>query len=209
MLGLKNARMCAEIARHFPLEKPIEEAICAINREEFVSPKHLAYSLNALPLDGEQFISSPLTVAKMTQYLQLRGVDSVLELGCGSGYQAMVLSKIVRRVFSIERIEKLLVQAKERFRQLGVTNIHTKLADGQEGWREFAPFDRILFSACATHIPNALVDQLSEGGILLAPILENDTQTITRFSKQNGRLHAERLEKCQFVPVLSGVERGV
>ncbi len=201
--------MCAEIARHFPLEKPIEEAICAINREAFVSPKHLAYSLNALPLDGEQFISSPLTVAKMTQYLRLKGVDSVLELGCGSGYQAMVLSKIVRRVFSIERIEKLLVQAKERFRRLKVTNIHTKLADGQEGWREFAPFERILFSACATHIPSALVDQLSEGGILLAPILENDTQTITRFSKQNGRLHAERLEKCQFVPVLSGVERGV
>ncbi|GMB96001.1 protein-L-isoaspartate(D-aspartate) O-methyltransferase [Helicobacter sp. NHP22-001] len=209
MLSLKNARMCAEIARYFPLEKPVEEAICAINREEFVSPKHLAYSLNALPLDGEQFISSPLTVAKMTQYLQLRGVDSVLEIGCGSGYQAMVLSKLVRRVFSIERIEKLLVQAKERFRHLGVTNIHTKLADGQEGWREFAPFERILFSACATHIPQALVEQLSEGGILLAPMLEGNTQIITRFTKQNGRLLAERLEKCQFVPVLDGIERGV
>ncbi|BCD47505.1 Protein-L-isoaspartate O-methyltransferase Pcm [Helicobacter suis] len=208
MHRIKNAHMCEAIAKHFPLEESIKKAMCAIDREEFVSPKHLAYSLNALPMGGDQFVSSPLTVAKMTQYLEPSGADSVLEIGCGSGYQAMVLSKLFRRVFSIERIEKLLLQAKERFRKLQVTNIHTKLGDGQEGWKEFAPYDRILFSACATHIPQTLFDQLLEGGILVAPMQTEKGQMITRFKKHNHRLLSESLEPCQFVPILDGIERG-
>ena len=106
----------------------------------------------------------------MTQFLTPG--DSVLEIGCGSGYQAMVLSKIFRRVFSIERIERLLLEAKERIRASGASNIHTKLGDGQSGWAEYAPYDRILFSACLSgDVPQAIIDQLEEGGILVAPMV--------------------------------------
>ncbi|WP_104695350.1 protein-L-isoaspartate(D-aspartate) O-methyltransferase [Helicobacter salomonis] len=209
MHRIQNAHMCDSIAKRFPLEEKIREAMCAIKREEFVPSKQLAYTLDALPMGADQFISSPLTVAKMTQFLKPYQVDSVLEIGCGSGYQAMVLSKLFRRVFTIERIEKLLLEAKERFRRLGVTNIHTKLGDGQQGWADYAPYDRILFSACATSIPSALVDQLEEGGILVAPMGTQD-QKITRFIKQKGRLEVESvLDSCLFVPIVDGVERGV
>ncbi|WP_120943854.1 MULTISPECIES: protein-L-isoaspartate(D-aspartate) O-methyltransferase [Helicobacter] len=210
MHRIQNAHMCAAIAKHFPLEERIKQAICAIPREEFVPSKQLAYSLDALPMGADQFISSPLTVAKMTQFLQPYQVDSVLEIGCGSGYQAMVLSKLFRRVFTIERIEKLLLEAKERFRKLKVTNIHTKLGDGQAGWQDYAPYDRILLSACASSIPSALVDQLEEGGILIAPIGEEQSQRITRFVKQKGRLEVQSvLDSCLFVPIVNGVKRGV
>ena len=169
--------------------------------------RHNAYRLDALPIGAQQYISSPLTVAKMTQYLSPEGCDSVLEIGCGSGYQAAVLSKVFRRVFTIERIESLLLEAKERFRHLHLGNIHTRTDDGQNGWEQYAPFDRILFSASARAIPKKLFDQLREGGILIAPIDKGREQVITRFTKQGGVIHEHTLEICDFVPVLDGVVR--
>ncbi|PAF53497.1 protein-L-isoaspartate O-methyltransferase [Helicobacter sp. 13S00482-2] len=210
MFRIKSHLMCHQIAEKFPLQDNVKEAISSIDRELFVpsSLKHLAYNLDALPMGADQWISSPLTVAKMTQYLIPEGGDSVLEIGCGSGYQAMVLSKLFRRVFSIERIEKLLLEAKERIKKSGISNINTKLDDGQNGWSAFAPYDRIMFSACVKKIPEAIVEQLEEDGILVAPILDGDTQVIMRFRKKNNRLSApEILEKCLFVPVLDGVMR--
>ncbi|PAF41416.1 protein-L-isoaspartate(D-aspartate) O-methyltransferase [Helicobacter sp. 11S02596-1] len=210
MYKIKSHLMCEEIAKQFPLEEKIKTAISQINRELFVPPslKHLAYNLDALPMGADQWISSPLTVAKMTQYLLPEGGDSVLEIGCGSGYQAMVLSRLFRRVFSIERIEKLLLEANERIRKSGVSNIHTKLDDGQKGWVAFGPYDRILFSACVNVIPEAIIEQLEEGGVLVAPVLQGDCQVIQRYRKKNNQLQApEILEKCLFVPVLDGVKR--
>ena len=200
-------KMVAEINRHFPLNQNVKDALLSIDREEFVPNtfKHLAYSLDALPIDGEQWISSPLTVAKMTQYLEIdSSCDSVLEIGCGSGYQAAILSKLVRRVFTIERINSLLEEARARFRKLGITNINSKFDDGQFGWSAFAPFDRIIYSASPTHIPKTIFDQLAEGGILIAPLEEDGLQTITRFFKQNGQISSEMIEVCRFVPVLDG-----
>lgn len=112
--------MVLEISKHFPLSPPTEKAFLSINRELFVPNgfKHLAYTLDALPMGASQWISSPLTVAKMTEYLQCQGADSVLELGCGSGYQAAILSKLIRRVFSIERIEKLWLEARRSHQAL-------------------------------------------------------------------------------------------
>ncbi len=181
----------------------------SIEREVFVSApfKHFAYTLNALSMQAQQYISSPLTVAKMTQYLEIDHVDSVLEIGCGSGYQAAVLSQIFRRVFSIERIESLYIEARLRLKTLGLNNVHVKFADGNKGWEQYAPYDRILFSACAKNIPQALIDQLEEGGILVAPIQENNEQVIKRFVKQNNALRVQKvLEKCLFVPVVDGVQ---
>lgn len=201
-------QMCEEIQKHFSLSPKVAQAICSVDRQYFVPSNfaHHAYEINALPMLDSQWISSPLTVAQMSEYLAPEGGDSVLEIGCGSGYQAMVLSRMFRRVFSVERISSLLDEARKRFRQLGTNNIFVKLDDGQRGWAEYAPFDCVLFSACARFVPQAIVDQLEEGGVLVAPMLEDNVQAIWRFKKQNGKLNAgERLAQCLFVDVKDGV----
>jgi len=205
-LGINQQQMVEEIDKKFKLYPYVKEAFLEVNRKEFVPIGfgHIAYQLDALPIQENQWISSPLTVAKMTQYLEIEGVDSVLEIGCGSGYQAAILSKLCRRVFTIERIDTLLKKAKERFRKEKINNIFTRFDDGQRGWKEFAPYDRILFSATATKIPDILFEQLADGGILLAPIQSDDLQIITRFYKQNGKITSEVIEPCRFVPILDG-----
>ena len=205
----KTARMADEIEKIFAVSPEVKNAIAKTNREVFVSTgfKHSAYKLDALPIGAAQYISSPLTVAKMTEYLFPRGADRVLEIGCGSGYQAAVLSKLFRGVFTIERIEPLMLEAKKRFRELGINNIHTRTDDGQNGWVTYAPYDRILFSATAKEIPKKLFQQLADGGILVAPVEKNGRQVITRFIKNGERIEEEELEDCDFVPVLDGVQR--
>lgn len=205
----KNLNLALEIDKVFELNEEIKEAIANIDREVFIPEglKQHAYKLDALPIGGKQFISSPLTVAKMTQYLFLHRVDSVLEIGCGSGYQAAVLSQMVRRVCTIERIDPLLREANQRFRELGIHNIFSKSGDGQDGWSRYAPFERILFSASPTHIPQTIIDQLHPDGIIVAPMQVADTQIITRFTKEGNTLKAEELESCDFVPVKDGMER--
>lgn len=203
------SRMVEAIDREFPLKPYVKEAFLSVDREAFVPEgfKHMAYQLDALPMQSDQWISSPATVAKMTQHLELEGVDSVLEVGCGSGYQAAILSRIVRRVFTIERIEPLLREAKERFHRLDMSNIITRYDDGQRGWKEYAPYERIVFSATADSVPQVLFDQLADGGILVAPINENGLQIITRYYKRNGHISSEAIEPCLFVPVLDGTRR--
>ena len=201
--------MADEIEKIFPLSLEVKEAIAKTDREAFVPVgfKHSAYKLDALPIGSAQYISSPLTVAKMTEYLFPRGADRVLEVGCGSGYQAAVLSHLFRGVFTIERIEPLILEAKQRFRKLSLNNIHARTDDGQNGWATYAPYDRILFSATAKQIPQKLFDQLADGGILVAPVEKNGKQVITRFIKNGDRIEEEELEDCDFVPILDGVQK--
>ena len=206
----KRERLVEEIEKYFKLDSHVKEAFLAVDREVFVPNefRHLSYQLDALPLAASQWISSPLTVAKMTQHLELKGVDSVLEIGCGSGYQAAILSKICRRIFTIERIDELLQSAKLRFSELEIHNIFTRFDDGQRGWKAYAPYERILFSATAKEVPQALFDQLAEGGILIAPIAQSpDYHIITRFYKKHGRISSENIEPCLFVPVLDGTQK--
>ena len=203
----KTARLAQECSTRFPLSVEVQEAISKTNREAFVPIgfRHQAYKLDALPIGADQYISSPLTVAKMTEYLCCRGADRVLEVGCGSGYQAAVLSHLFRGVFTIERIEPLILEAKKRFRQLGINNVHARTDDGQKGWVQYAPYDRILFSATAKTIPEKLFEQLADGGILVAPMQKGTKQVITRFLKEGDRIIEEELEDCDFVPILDGV----
>jgi len=206
----QRQNLVAEIEKHFELEDYVKDAFLAVDREAFVPNqfKHLSYKLDALPMAASQWISSPLTVAKMTQHLELEGVDSVLEIGCGSGYQAAILGQICRRVFTIERISELLKEAKTRFSALEMNNIFTRFDDGQRGWKQYAPFERILFSATAKEIPEVLFEQLAEGGILIAPVEETENyHIITRYYKKNGRITSETIEQCLFVPVLDGTQK--
>jgi len=205
----KTLRLANECDKIFSLTDDIKKAIALTNREEFVPAgfKHSAYKLDALPIGGAQYISSPLTVAKMTYYLEPKGADRVLEVGCGSGYQAAVLSHLFRGVFTIERIEPLMLEAKQRFRSLGIQNIHTRTDDGQNGWLAYAPYDRILFSATAKKIPQKLFEQLSDGGILVAPMQKGSKQMITRFRKNGDSIEELELEECDFVPVLDGIQK--
>ncbi len=206
---IRLEEMVDRIEEIFPLRPFEREAFLRVDRDFFVPSGfgHLSYKLDALPMIAEQWISSPLTVAKMTHYLDLEGADSVLEIGCGSGYQAAILAQIVRRVFTIERIEPILREARERFRSLGITNISTRYDDGQRGWREFAPYDRILLSATADTIPPRLFEQLDYDGILLAPINNGDEHIITKFTKTHRGIISESLEACLFVPIVDGTKR--
>ncbi len=205
-------RKCQQLANAIDeclhLDPKIKHAFATIKRELFVPLgfKHHAYKLDALPIAGNQWISSPLTVAKMTQALDPIGADSVLEIGCGSGYQAAILSQIVRRVFTIERIERLVIEAKQRFKELGIHNIHIRYADGMLGWKEFAPYDRILFSAAIEQIPTNIVKQLKEGGILVAPLIKGTTQIITKYVRVGEKLEKVELEECLFIQSKRGVE---
>lgn len=202
--------MADEIDKVFTLREKTKIAFACIDRQMFVPIgfKHFAYKLDALPLSSSQWISSPLTVAKMTEYLMIdKDVDSVLEIGCGSGYQAAILSKIVRRVFTIERVQKLGLEAKERFKKLNLTNINVRCDDGQNGWSSYAPYDRILFSATAKEIPKKIFEQLKNGGILIAPIEKDNKHIITKFIKEDDDIKEIEIESCKFVPILDGVEK--
>ena len=205
----KTARLAEECNQKFSLSDDVKQAIAKTNREKFVPNgfKHSAYKLDALPMGASQWISSPLTVAKMTEYLEPKGADRVLEVGCGSGYQAAVLSHLFRGVFTIERIESLMLEAKSRFRELSINNIHSRTDDGQNGWVQYAPYDRILFSASAKKIPQKLFDQLADGGVLVAPMEVGSKQIITSFKKNGSHIKATELEECDFVPVLDGVQK--
>jgi protein-L-isoaspartate(D-aspartate) O-methyltransferase len=195
-----------KLADYVPLGPKEYQAFCEIDRKHFVPLgfENRAYDITALPLADDATISSPLTVAKMTYYLELEKVDSVLEIGCGSGYQAAILSKIVRRVFTIDRICELVETAKERFKKLDLYNINVKCDDGRYGWREYAPYDRILLSAYIDNLEKHLFNQLKEDGFILAPVKKGKEQIITRFYK-NGQ--KEELELCEFVPIKKGIEK--
>lgn len=210
LLAIRQKKLLDELLKHEKLDDYILKAFFDIDRTFFV-PKGFgatANKLNALPLKSEQWISSPLTVAKMTKALEPKGADSVLEIGCGSGYQAAILSRLFRRVFSIERIEVLLFEARAAFRELGILNVNIKLDDGLNGWPEFAKFDRILFSASIDEIPQNIFDQLSDDdGILVSPITKGNKQIITKFRKNKYMIVQEEIDECLFVPVLRGVSK--
>ena len=202
----KCKNMADEIKKVCKINDDVYKALISSEREQFV-PKGFsrhAYKLDALPMVADQWISSPLTVAKMSEALTCKGADNILEIGCGSGYQALVLSRLIRRVFTIERVERLLIEARERFKTLGIHNIHTRFDDGQNGWREYAPYDRILFSASTPKVPQKLFEQLKDGGILVAPIQKGNKQIITRFIKNGDSIKIEELDECLFVPVKDG-----
>jgi protein-L-isoaspartate(D-aspartate) O-methyltransferase len=183
-------------------------------REVFVEEPfgHAAYNNSALPIPCGQTISQPYVVAISTAALELGPQMRVLEIGTGSGYQAAVLSRLCRRVYSIERHRPLLLEAGRRFKALRIENIATRHGDGFKGWPEQAPFDRVLFTAAVPEVPDAVAEQLKPGGILVAPIgdvcgadLESFSQLLTKMIRTETGWKKEALIPVVFVPMIAGM----
>jgi len=174
-------------------------------REWFLAP-HLArsaYDDGPLPIGSGQTISQPYIVALMTGSLAPRRSDRILEIGTGSGYQTAILARLVRTVFTVERRPDLLVEAEERFRRLGLTNIQTRLGDGAAGWPEEAPFDGILVTAAAPRVPEPLLDQLAPEGRLVIPVGDLASQDLVILRRTNHGLEERRAGGVRFVPLIS------
>lgn len=185
-------------------------AIERVPRETFVEEAFLdqAYANQALPINCGQTISQPMVVGLMTQALEAGDRQKILEVGTGSGYQTAILSKLVRRVYTIERHRDLMAEAERRFKALNLHNITTMVGDGYKGWAAQAPFDRILVTAAARLVPPDLVAQLSdEGGVMVLPVGDVDglNQEVIRVRKEGKQFKSERLFPVRFVPLVQGV----
>ncbi|SDM02674.1 protein-L-isoaspartate(D-aspartate) O-methyltransferase [Maricaulis salignorans] len=163
-----------------------------------------AFDDRALPIDCGQTISQPLIVALMTQALKLDDRCKVLEIGTGSGYQAAVLSRLARRVYSVERYRTLSKEAEARFEQMRLTNITTRVGDGTLGWPEQAPFDRIILTASAPVRPDAILAQLKDGGIAIAPVDRGTKQVLVRYQREGDELTTSDIMDVRFVPLVKG-----
>lgn len=183
-------------------DKKVIEAFLIVPREKFVSEnlKEFAYDDTPLPIGEEQTISQPYIVALMTELLQLKGGEKVLEIGTGSGYQAAVLSEIGCDVYSVERIPSLATRAGKILQQLGYI-VKIKIGDGTLGWEEYAPYDGIIVTAAGPKIPQSLLTQLKEGGRIVMPVGNMFTQDLIRITKVKGKFIKENFGGCQFVPL--------
>ncbi|MCC5883138.1 MAG: protein-L-isoaspartate(D-aspartate) O-methyltransferase [Halomonas sp.] len=191
-----------------------DERVLSVMAEE---PRHLfldealahrAYEDTALPIGHGQTLSQPWMVARMTELVMNEAPQRVLEIGTGSGYQTLILSRLVAELWSVERINALHHRAAKRLRLLQATNARLRLADGGHGWQEAAPFDVVLLTACAQELPEMLISQLAVGGVMILPLADPDgEQWLTRVRRVGQKQEVQRLERVRFVPLLQGVIR--
>ena len=192
--GIRDARVLHQV-RDIPRHLFIDEALAT-----------RAYEDTALPIGNGQTISQPYIVARMTEALLACGpLENVLEVGTGSGYQTAILAPLVRRVYTIERIQTLLLQARRRLQLLQIRNVITKHTDGSVGLPEYAPFDGIIVTAAPEGIPLALVEQLRPGGCMVLPVGQRNAQALVRVQRTEEGYEHEMLERVSFVPLLAGV----
>ena len=208
MLDVRKIRLTLELREMGISNSSVLSAIEKIPRQVFIpeSFRNQAYENIALPIGQDQTISQPYIVALMTQSLEIKKEHKILELGTGTGYQSSILSLLCRRVYTIERIKSLFLIAEKNFKELKLTNIVTKHADGNFGWNEQIPVDRIIFTAATKKIPEILFNHISDNGIIVAPVIEGSKQILKKFSKINKKISSEILTNVLFVPNLSGVK---
>ena len=188
--GIRDRRVLAAM-REVPRHLFVEDAL-----------KEQAYADFPLPIGSGQTISQPYVVALMTQALQLSGNEKVLEIGAGSGYQTVVLSRLCARVCTVERVELLLNRARRTFDRLRCHNISSRLDDGSLGWPAEAPFDRIIVTAAGPRVPEPLLDQLADPGLLIMPVGERGEQALTVVELVDGEFAAHRLAAVRFVDLI-------
>ena len=177
-----------------------------VPRELFVPTalRHHSYENASLPIAYNQTISQPYVIARMTEALRLSGRELVLEIGCGSGYQAAILAHLCRRVYTMERLKPLLVDAENRLRDLRISNISFRLGDGSKGWPEAAPFDRIILTCGCDKIPDILLQQLKIGGIMVAPEGQGKSQQLVVVTRHEAGFERMLLMPVTFVPLIEG-----
>ena len=185
-------------------DQRVLQAMREVPRHLFVPPLVVskAYGPAALPIGAKQTISQPYIVARMIELLDLSGREKVLEIGTGTGYQAVVLSKLCAKVFSIERINELAVRASETIRQLRINNAAVKVFDGTYGWSDQAPFDRIIVAAAAPEVPEPLVQQLARTGKMILPVGPERNQRLALITRVGTGIHIEDCGSAEFVPLL-------
>jgi protein-L-isoaspartate(D-aspartate) O-methyltransferase len=201
-------RLVRRLREHGIRDESVLRAIGSTPRHEFVDEAlgTRAYEDTALPIGLGQTISQPWVVARMTEAVLDGGSpQKVLEVGTGSGYQAAILACLVPQVFTVERIEELLKLARRRFHKLGLNNIYTRYADGHLGWPSQAPFDGIVVTAAATHVPDELLEQLRVGAVLVAPVERRGMQRLLAIRRTEDGFEEEDLGGVIFVPLLSGL----
>lgn len=201
-------RLLMDLRRQGITQTEVLSALERIPREDFVAETFhdQAYENIALPIGYNQTLSQPYIVAYMTQELRVNDRHKVLEVGTGSGYQALVLAKLCRRLYTIERFKPLMEQASHRFQHFNQTNIVSLCGDGTLGWPEQAPFDRIMVTAAAADVPPALADQLAVGGVMVAPIGEDTSgQWLIRVTRTETGFDVEELQEVRFVPLIPGL----
>lgn len=204
-MGLEAAR--ARLIEHLSQEirdKRVLEVMSRIPRELFIPEDcyYAAYEDRPLPIGFGQTISQPFIVALMTEALELKGNEKVLELGTGSGYQAAILSRLTKRVISIERVPELVESARRVLEKLGYTNVEVHLADKKLGWEAEAPYEAIIVTAGAPTVPKILLDQLTIGGRLVIPVGSRWQQELMKVTKLKKRNRFENLGGCRFVPLV-------
>ena len=194
-----------QIVRRNITDKAVLDALLKTPRHLFVDEgfRPHAYSDASLPIGEKQTISQPFMVAAMTAALGLRGGERILEIGTGSGYQTAILSLLVSRVYTIERIASLASRARRVFDQLRLTNVNLKVGDGTVGWKDHAPFDGIIVTAGGPEVPTEFLDQLAVGAPLVVPVGPRDQQKLLRIVRaEDGTFSREELMDCRFVPLI-------
>ncbi|MFP4084342.1 MAG: protein-L-isoaspartate(D-aspartate) O-methyltransferase [Desulfonatronovibrio sp.] len=178
-------------------------AMRSVPRHRFVEAgqEDIAYSDQPLPIGQQQTISQPYIVALMTQALELKPEDRVLEIGTGSGYQAAVLAELAHTVYTIEKIEPLLEQARTVLKALGYDNVISKLHNGTQGWPQHAPYNAIMVTAGAPEVPRPLLEQMEEGGRMVIPVGDQTLQEMLKVTRKNGNVQMEKIGGCRFVPL--------
>jgi len=185
-------------------DRRVLEVMKEVRRDLFVEEALVgeAYNDHPLPIGHNQTISQPFIVALMTEALELKGNEKVLEIGTGSGYQTAILAKLAERVYTVERIRALMIKARSLLADLNYHNILFKAFDGTLGWDEYAPYDAVIVTAGAPRLPDPLVDQLADGGRLIIPIGNKFSQELIKVTKKKGACLEENLGGCRFVDLV-------
>jgi protein-L-isoaspartate(D-aspartate) O-methyltransferase len=194
----------SQIRKRGVTDERVLQAMATVLRHEFVPALCIqqAYADEPLPIGYGQTISQPYIVAAMVASLRLTGSDNVLEIGTGCGYQAAVVSLLAKEVHTVEIVPELALSAAERLHRLGYPNVHVHTADGTLGWPKSSPYDAILIAAAAPAVPEPLLQQLAEGGRLIAPVGEEDKQELQLIAKREGKLLVKQGGPCRFVPLM-------